>query len=166
MKIKSLLKSTSFLLAIVLLLSSCASTTMIRTVPENAILYIDGEQVGATPYQHTDSKIIFSNTEVRIEKEGYETYYTQFTRFEEPDAGPIVCGFFFTPIWFLWGAKYKPSRTYVLTPLAPSDQQQQSLSPGTILDSAQKLRDLKKLLDEGIITQEEFDTQKKKILDE
>jgi len=33
-------------------------------------------------------------------------------------------------------------------------------------DKYEKLRELKKLLDEGIITQEEFEKEKKKILDE
>ena len=33
------------------------------------------------------------------------------------------------------------------------------------IEKADKLRELKKLLDEGILTQEEFESEKKKILD-
>lgn len=103
-------------LAAVLLTTSCASTTLIDSYPSGADLYLDGEAVGQTPYQMTDTKPMFSSTSLRIEKENYRTFYNTITRDEEADVGAIVGGLF---IWipFLWALKYKPTHFYKLTPL-------------------------------------------------
>merc|ERR1711976_811392 len=53
------------------------------------------------------------------------------------------------------------------TPSAPLVAQEQPLgvdSPRGTLDWKQELKDMKALLDEGILTQEEFDAQKKRVL--
>jgi hypothetical protein len=102
-------------LAIVLLFSSCASSTMIESFPSGAELYLNGEAVGYTPYQMNDTKPMFSSTSVRIEKDGYRTFYTTITRDEEADVGAIIGGvFFFFP--FVWALKYKPTHFYKLVP--------------------------------------------------
>lgn len=162
-------KSVCFILTLAILFSSCASSTMIRSIPENANLYIDGEPVGTTPYRHTDTKISGSSTEIRIEKEGYEPYYTEIYRLEEPAPGPIIGGFLLAPsivgmLLFLWSVKYKSNHTFALVP-ASSGNPSQDLDR-TLLNNTQKLRDLKKLLDEGVIDQAEFQAKKKQILEE
>lgn len=162
------LKSLSFLLAGIILFTSCASTTMIHSVPEGAKLYLDGEPVGSTPYSHRDKKIVGSNTALRFEKEGYETLETSFSRDEEVDVGAIIGGVFVL-IPFLWVMKYKPSHTYELTEIsADSTVNIKTDSKKRLQNSskAERLRELKELLDENILTQEEYDQQKKKILDE
>jgi len=163
-----LLKSGCYFLAATIFFTSCASSTMIRSVPDNARLYIDGEPVGFTPYKHTDTKISGSSTEIRIEKEGFEPYFTELYRLEEPDPGPIIGGIILTPLLagmllFLWSAKYKANHTYVLNPIY-NEIQPQDLDE-KFLNNTNKLKNLKKLLDEGIITQEEFNTKKKQILE-
>ncbi len=110
------LKAAAVLMSAIIFLSSCASTTMINSVPSGAKVYLNGESVGTTPYQHTDTKIIFSSTAVTLEKEGYEKLNTNLTRSEEPDAGPIIGGIFIWPLW-LWALKYKATRTYELKPI-------------------------------------------------
>ncbi|MCE1155883.1 MAG: PEGA domain-containing protein [Bacteroidales bacterium] len=146
---------------LIAMLSSCASTTLIQTIPSGAKVYIDGSPVGPTPYSLRDSKITGSATSVRIEAEGYETFHTVITKDEEVNVGAIVGGVFFL-IPFLWTMQYKPVHTYELQPLKTEASAPATDSKSTAV--AEKLRDLKKLLDEGIITQEEFEKAKAKVL--
>jgi hypothetical protein len=102
------------------IITSCASSTMINSVPNGAKLYIDGERVGTTPYRHSDTKIVGSITDVKLEKEGYESFNASFSRNEQVDAGAVIGGlFFFIP--FLWTMKYKPSHNYELTPVTKTE---------------------------------------------
>jgi PEGA domain/Short C-terminal domain len=159
----------SLLLSALILLASCSSTTMIQSAPSGAKVYLNGESVGVTPYRHRDTKITGSTTHVKLEQEGYESYDTFFSRDEEVDVGAIVGGFFFM-IPFLWTMKYKPTHTYELLPIKSTSsvatEKTQTESPLTPSESKViKLRQLKALLDDKIITQEEFDKEKKKILE-
>lgn len=137
--------------------------------------------MGTTPVSYTDTKIVGTCTSVRIEKEGYETLRTNLCRNEEVDVGAIIGGFFAFIPW-LWVMKYHPQHHYELKPvqefLPPSDdyfyevpneviqefEQPQPVQP--MRTKAERLRELKELLDEGILNQEEFEMEKKKILDE
>lgn len=160
-------KALSISLAGAILLASCSSSTIIQSNPSGAKVYIDGEAVGTTPYTHRDTKIVGSSTSVVLEKEGYAPFNTSFSRNESVDAGAIIGGLF---VWvpFLWTMKYKPTHTYELVPSTgvtqsvATEQKKSDLSKTKV----DKLRELKKLLDEKVITQEEFDKEKKKVLDE
>ena len=175
-------KSVSLLLAGTVLLSSCASTTLIQSYPNGARVYLNDEAVGVTPYRHTDTEITGSITEVRLEKEGYEPFLTWFVRDERVDVGALVSGclFVFPLLWFM---KYKPTHTYALAPLGSetpyddhlpadeqmSDGQMSTYAPGQANEpirtpAYQQIRELKQLLDEGAITQAEYDAQKGKLL--
>jgi len=113
---KKMLRSVAVLMALVFLITSCASTTMIHSDPPGAKLYLDDEAVGKTPYTLTDTKISGTPTRVKIVKEGYEDFYTVIIRNEEVDIGAVVGGLFVL-VPFLWVMKYKPMRTYELTPV-------------------------------------------------
>jgi len=153
-------KITGLILSASVLWSSCVSTTLIQSNPSGAKLYLNGEPVGTTPYTHQDTRIVGSTTAVKLEKEGYAPLNTSFTRDEEVDAGAIIGGILVL-VPFLWTMKYKPIHTYELKPLENTEQPQ---APAK--SKAERLRELKQLLDDKIITQEEFDKEKKKILDE
>lgn len=160
------IKAVAAFLAGAILFTSCASSTMIYSSPEGAKVYLNGEPVGKTPYLHTDTKIVGSTTTVRLEKEGYRPFHTSFSRDEAVDVGAIIGGLF---VWvpFLWTMKYKPSHTYEMIPLsleqkAKSEAVQQEMSKSNV----DKLRELKQMLDEKLITQEEYEKAKKKILEE
>ena len=119
--------------------------------------------------RHTDTKIVGTTTFVRLEKEGYEPLNSSFSRDEQADAGAIIGGIFLL-FPFLWTMKYDPSRTYELAFAGGS--QQPSIAPMPLANDltpaspkATRLRDVKKLLDEGILTKEEYEKEKKKILD-
>jgi hypothetical protein len=157
------LKTIALFLAGIILLSSCASTTLIQSVPSSGKLYLNGEYVGETPYTHTDTKIVGSTNIVRIEKEAYETFNGAFSRNEEADAGAIIGGIFFL-FPFLWTMKYKPMHTYELTP--KSEIIKEKVKDDNIESKAARLRDLKQLLDEGILTEEEYEKEKVKVLEE
>jgi len=60
-----------------------------------------------------------------------------------------------------------PSPAKAAKPAQRSDPTQQAVSPeqGSGSDAAQKLRELKQLRDDGIITEEEYRTKKKQVLD-
>lgn len=161
------------LLAGTTLLTSCASTTMIQSNPAGAKVYLNDEPKGVTPYRHTDTQIVGSTTTVRLEKEGYQTLTTSFSRDEEVDAGAIVGGIFLT-VPFLWVMKYKPVHSYELAPAvdAPAAPAAAPATPGATPTAAapksrtERLREAKQLLDDKILTPAEYEKEKQRILAE
>ncbi|MGV8962437.1 MAG: PEGA domain-containing protein [Candidatus Saccharimonadaceae bacterium] len=159
-------KTASVVLAGAILFCSCASSTMIQSTPNGAQVYLNGENVGVTPYSHSDTKIVGSTTTVKLEKEGYETYNTSFSRDESADVGAIIGGILVL-VPFLWTMKYKPTHSYELSPLQKGNQPTiSSVENKTTNSKVQSLRSLKTLLDDKTITQKEFEIEKKKILGE
>ena len=97
-------------------------------------------------------------------KEGYETYNTSFSRDEQADVGAIIGGCFVL-VPFLWTMKYKPVHSYELKSLIPAQ------NPGPVTAAptkprAERLRENKKLLDEKILTPQEYEKEKSRILAE
>lgn len=110
---KLLLKRISFFLSLILLFSSCSSTTIISSIPDASKLYINGEFAGTTPFKYKDSKIVGSTNTVRLEKEGYETYNASFSKDEEVNVVAMIGGFFLL-VPFLWVMKYQKGHLYEL----------------------------------------------------
>ncbi len=161
------LNAMALLMAGVFLLTGCASTTMIQSVPSNAKLYIDNEPVGETPYKYTDEEIVFHEMQIRLEKDGYEPIESSITRDEEVDAGPLIGGICICPVFLLWALKYEPVHTFEMVPLDSTENISAAPVQGAITDQkADQLRQLKSLLDDGVITPEEYDREKAKILEE
>jgi hypothetical protein len=161
-------RTISAFLAIIVLFSSCASTTLIESIPSGGNVYLDGEPVGVTPYSMTDAKIVGSCTSVRIEKENYNSYYGSICRDEDVDPGAIIGGILvFFP--FLWTMKYKPTHFFKLEPkgnntesldqLWKKDEKVESQGEINKPQSIEKNGVIK--LDEGNrISPEEFEQQK------
>jgi hypothetical protein len=167
MKTKSItIKSISILLACSMMLQSgCVSSTLIQSNPPGARVFLNAEPVGTTPYAHQDTKIVGSCTIVRIEKDGYEPFITNMCRNEEADVGAIIGGFFLL-FPFLWTMKYKPTRTYELA-AASQTRQDAEIKPERAMtpSMAERLRELKDLFDDGILTEEEYEKAKKRVLE-
>ncbi|MDX5347506.1 MAG: PEGA domain-containing protein [Hymenobacteraceae bacterium] len=155
-------------LAYSIFLTSCASSTIIQSVPSGAKVYLNGEPVGSTPYTHTDTKIVGSTTSVKLEKEGYEPVVTSFSRDEEVDVGAVIGGLLvYVP--FLWIMKYKPFHNYELKPVLESEQPPVRMQPQKQVSAkskAERLREVKQLYDEKILSKEEYEKEKQKILSE
>jgi hypothetical protein len=171
------LKITPLLLAITLLFSSCSSTTVITSQPPGAAVFINGQRVGTTPYPYRDTKIVGSCNALNLELDGYESVNTIFCRDEAADVGAIIGGLMVLVPW-LWFMKYHPYRHYEMIPLQYDNEKNASSTNEASAKSvtskkdksnykgkADALRELKKLLDEGILTQVEFEAEKKKILE-
>ena len=90
---------------------ACSSTTLIRSTDSAAKIYIDDEFKGTGTATHTDTKMVGSVTKVRIEKQGCEPQFYNFSRNEEFDAGACAGGVFVL-VPFLWIQKYKPEHVY------------------------------------------------------
>jgi len=112
---------------------------------------------------YTPTQILGSVINIDLVKEGYEPLYTSFTRSEQVNAGAIVGGLFFL-FPFLWTMEYKPTHNYELVPLAATNQDTQVQSEQTqpALSKVQRLKELKQMLDENLITQDEFNKAKQK----
>lgn len=161
------IKATSLMLATTMLLASCSSRTLIQSNPNGAKVFLNGESVGTTPYMHEDTKIVGSTTTVRLEKEGYSPFNGSFSRNEQADVGAIIGGVFVL-FPFLWTMKYKPERSFDLVPIgdgtkALATEQTKQLEGKSKTD---KLRELKKMFEEKLITQEEYDLARKKVMAE
>lgn len=168
------------LFSIALIFAGCTSSTLIQSEPTGAKVFLNESYVGQTPYLMSDQKISMMCTAVRLEKDGYEPLTTIICRDEDVDGGAVVGGIF---LWFpwLWVFKYAPQHDYILKPTNENpdldyyysddnqqnvNQQPQQNNQGVSTTKAQKLLDLKKLLDQGVLTQEEYDKEKQKILDQ
>jgi hypothetical protein len=155
---------TSLSLSGAVLFSSCSSTTVLQSMPTGARVYVDGQAVGTTPYRHSDTKIVGSTTSVRMEQEGFETVNTSFSRDEQADVGAIVGGVFLL-VPFLWTMKYNPVHSYELKPLGATQQPGPVVAPSG-KSRAERLRENKKLLDEKVLTPQEYEKEKQRILAE
>lgn len=116
MKLRSI-KSISALIAILVLITSCASSTVISTVPPGAKVTVNGTYRGVTPYTLTDSKIVGTSNSVQLELEGYQTRNVNIDRTEKIMIGPVIGGLFFFWPALAWCMGYDPIHTYELTPL-------------------------------------------------
>jgi hypothetical protein len=155
----------STFLILIFLFSSCSSTTMIQSNPSKAKIYLDGAYIGETPYLYEDTKIVGSSMVIKLEKEGYKPLVSTITRDEQVDVGAIVGGMFFV-FPFLWTMKYEPFHNYELRPMEEAPVIETQKNQAIHRSKAERLRELKLLLDDQIVTQEEFEKEKKKILDE
>lgn len=158
--------SISLFLALSILFASCSSTTMIQSSPNKAKVYLDGAFVGETPYLHRDSKIVGSSMVVKLEKEGFNPLITTITKDEEVNVGAIIGGLFFV-VPYLWTMQYQPVHNYILKTATIENEvipETKKIQTNT-KSKADSLRELKQLLDEKIITLDEFEKEKAKVLD-
>lgn len=101
------------LTSMAIILNGCASSTIVSSEPSGATLYIDGSKVGKTPYPYSDTKIVGSNTRLKLKKEGYEDLHVILNRSEQVNIGAIIGGIFLL-VPFMWTMEYIPQHTYEL----------------------------------------------------
>lgn len=163
---KILLKSISIFILASVLLASCASTTLIKSIPPRAVVYINSERSGETPYTYSDKKIAGTPTNITLKKEGYNDFNVTLVRNEKVAGGAIIGGYLFV-VPFLWIMKYKPTHTYELVPLPnyPIDTTTTPTVDNTpkTVEGIEWLK-LKTLVEEEAMTEDDFTTLKLRIL--
>lgn len=166
------MKTSAFLssiLIISILVTSCMSSSVIQSSTANTKVYIDGEYAGTAPVTMKNTKVVSSCTDIRLEKDGYETQTAQICRDEEVDLAPAVAGFCIAIPW-LWSFKYYPSHYYEMRKnddvIAPNKPNPEIISPKPEAEKtkAEKLKELKNLFEQGLITEEEYKKAKAEIL--
>jgi len=90
---------------------------------------------------------------------------TPFSRDEKADVGAIIGGVFFL-FPFLWTMKYKPTHTFEMVPVSGTQVSAPSTVQQTEKSKSDKLRELKQLFDDKLISQAEYEKEKQKILAE
>lgn len=128
------IRSTAIVLAFSVLFASCSSTTLIQSEPSGAKVYMNDEYKGVTPLAYSDTKIVGSVTSLRLEKEGYEPFYTLLSRNERADVGAIIGGILFL-FPFLWTMQYNPTHMYELKPQKQAFLDGKEEQPATLTDS-------------------------------
>ena len=94
------------LLMIFFFLFGCASTTLIKSDPPGAKLYLDGQPQGDTPYLYSDQAVAGTVRTVTLRKEGYKEFTGTIRR--EKLFVPALIGGIFLLIPFIWILEYPP----------------------------------------------------------
>ena len=94
------------LLMIFFFLFGCASTTLIKSDPPGAKLYLDGQPQGDTPYLYSDQAVAGTVRTVTLRKEGYKEF-TGTIRREKLFVPALISGIFLL-IPFIWILEYPP----------------------------------------------------------
>ena len=99
---------------------SCASSTVIRSEPSGADVWIGETYYGKTPVEYEDKRVSFSSTTVRLAKEGYYEETFMIHKDGTVKAGPTVCGCatlpLMLPVAWLWSLGYKKMYKFELYP--------------------------------------------------
>lgn len=159
----------------VLLLLSCASTTYIKSFPPGANVYEGDALMGATPYMYWDREPTGPENvgkSFTLRKPGYADKKITIQK----DVLNIPRLFFPAPIFSLpWAYDYKEEYYFELEPIgkrgAPYPHKISNQRRGVVVDdklyseSSRKLRELKKLYDEGLLTDEEYEMKRAELID-
>ncbi len=106
-------KASSLFLILIFFIVSCSSTVKINSDPQGAAVYIDGEKKGVTPYEHTDTKTIFTTTDLTLKKDGYEDLKATLKK-DKFAVGPCIGGVFLL-FPFLWVMEYPAEKNFELS---------------------------------------------------
>ena len=115
--IKTLFMRATTCIALTAFICGCASTTVIRSKPEGAIAYLDNIRLGPTPQKYSDTAILGSTRQLRLEKAGYLPLNTVIRK-DEFKIGPCIGGICLMPIFFLWVEGYPSVYEFALEPAA------------------------------------------------
>lgn len=103
------------LLALSAFAASCTRHVLIDSEPSGAVVRMNGQVLGTTPFRAPLGYTAFSRYEIVLEKEGYRTATARLPM--ELDAGALICG---TVCWPMLLVVQKPSHTiFVLEEAQP-----------------------------------------------
>lgn len=150
--------------ACALVLAGCSESTVVRSYPPGAKLYVNGVFVGVTPVNYTVDRSQFSSGDfsVRVDRPGYASAEGVLRKQVCP--GRVTGGVFTLGILFL----FKRPTCFV----SPQDFSLEALADQPASDGGtphqptleERLDRIRKMRDQGIITDEEFEHYRKEIL--
>ncbi len=120
--------ASSSMLVLILGLFGCASTVEIDSEPQGASVEIDGDHIGETPVEYTDTATVLAEQRLVLELDGYETVRTTLERNGDINTEAFVLGLVGIAVWpllpaWLWVFDYPDYVDHELTP-----EQQATLS--------------------------------------
>ena len=159
---------TAGAITVCLATAGCAQSTLIRSLPSGALVFVNGRSVGETPVELVVSQSEFSDQTftARLEKQGYEPAEGALRK--QVCGGRIVGGVFSLGISFIFKRPtcFSSTQTFSLTPL-PADASRKDASGepvGRPLSVHERLERLRKMREEGLITEGEYQHYRKEIL--
>ena len=91
-------------------LFGCASSTLIKSNPPGAKLYLDGQDLGETPYTYSDKAAAGTMRTVKLKKEGYKDFNGTIKR-EKLSVGALIGGIFLL-VPLIWILEYPPEYNF------------------------------------------------------
>ena len=91
-------------------LLGCASSTLIKSNPPGAKLYLDGQVQGETPYTYSDKAVAGTMRTVTLKKEGYKDFNGTIKR-GQLSVGALIGGIFLL-IPLIWILEYPPQYNF------------------------------------------------------
>lgn len=172
------MKKIIFVLPLLLLIS-CSSTTYIKSLPSGAQIYEGDAFMGVTPYRHWDidssdpGNPDYTGRTFTLKKEGYRDKEINIKR----NVLNVPRLFFPAPIFSLpWAYDYPGEYYFELESLRNnkerylrnmSGKQGKNTEDGKTYGSAsKKLRELRELYNEGLLTEDEYEEKRQAIIDE
>jgi hypothetical protein len=147
-------------LGLLLMCGGCAEHVHIVTVPPGARIYLDGRLSGTTPYTFSVPRSEIRNIPYKVELENYRT--VEGTLYKRVAPGRVVGAFFTLGILYIFRSPfYIESFNQYLAVVPP--QTQPSAAPAIPIE--ERLKRLQELRDDKVLTNEEYERQKAKILE-
>jgi len=126
-------------------LFGCASSTLIKSNPPGAKLYLEGQLKGETPYTYADRAAAGTMRTVTLKKEGYKDFNGHIKR-EELSVAALILGILVLWPLLIWVLEYPPEYTFemVLTdlptkPKVPPPEKPTTSTPVTPSMGAEKI---------------------------
>lgn len=113
-------KSVCIFILVAIIINNCSTLSTFHTNPPNAKIYINNNPIGNSPVTYSLDNLIFNNYAVRIEKEGYNSYYTSLDK--EIKVLPLLGGIFLFWPCLLWCYGPKSEYYYSLTPITSDSE--------------------------------------------
>ncbi len=111
----------SLVLSFSVLLSGCASSTLINSIPPGAKVYVDGQYLGHAPVKQKDAAILGSFKDVVLKKDGYRDQ-SGTIRKDEIRFLPLIAGIWLIIPW-LWVTGYPDQYTFELEEIPSAEGQ-------------------------------------------
>lgn len=149
---------TPVVVLLVVLLSGCAERARIASVPSGARVFIEGSEVGVTPYILTVGRSKIRDIPYRIELEGYRPVEGTLRRGVAP--GRVFGAIFTVGILYIFRSPLYIQSTNPVLAIQPGQWQQ----PPQSVPIEDRLKKLQELRDDGVLSPSEYERQRENIL--